>query len=368
VRKNSPTDLYVLRGLADFYRRQGSGPALAMHLNRAANDLGKALADDLDDAALHSALVEVLDQRGRRDAAAACASVAFALGLADANVVAHTDKEGNVSGAGGAAFSELLDDLMYPESLHPAVRILFRHGADALNKLVPFDIKTFGADKLDRRHPLRNTAQELSRWVGASDIEIYVTDRSPNAFVPVSDQPPVLLVGRALLDTISRGEQQFLIARALKLAKAQLSLACRVRPDELSTMLHALIRSHVPDFAPEGADVMLLDDMGRRLTKLLPRKAREDLLPHLIELAGVPNLDLTKTYEVASEAANRAALLATGSAPAALSALHKLAGLPAHVRPSAATLAQVVEARDLVLFAISEAHFEARQRAGVDTR
>ncbi len=368
VRRGAPTDLYVLRGLADFYRRQDSGPALAMHLNRAANDLSHALSANPADPALYHALVEVLDQRGRRDAASACASVAYALGLADATVSAHTDNDGNVAGVGGAAFSELLDDLVYPESLHPAVRIMFRYGAEALNKAVPFDVRGFGAEKLDRRHPLRSTAQELARWVGASEIEIYVTERSPNAFVPAQDSPVTLLVGRSILDTLGRGEQQFLIARALKLAKSQMSLACRVRPEELALMLHALIRANLPDFAPEGTDLAVLEDMSRRIGKFLSKRAREELLPHLIELAGETTLDLTKTYEVASEAANRAALLATGQAPAALLALHKLAGVSPQVRPSAETLNQVVEARDLVLFALSEAHFEARQRAGADRR
>jgi tetratricopeptide (TPR) repeat protein len=368
VRRGAPTDLYVLRGLADFYRRQDSGPALAMHLNRAANDLSHALSSNLSEPALHSALVEVLDQRGRRDAASACASMAVALGLAEGSVSAHTDNEGNIPGVGGAAFSELLDDLIYPESLHPAVRIVFRHGAEALNKAVPFDVRGFGAEKLDRRHPLRSTAQELARWVGANEIEIYVTERSPNAFVPAQDAPVTLLVGRSILETLSRGEQQFLVARALKLAKAQMSLACRVRPDELALMLHSLIRASLPDFVPDGGDVALVEDMSRRIGKFLSKKAREELLPHLIELAGEPNLDLTKTYEVASQAANRAALLATGQAPAALSALHKLAGVSAQVRPNADTLTQVAEARELVLFALSEAHFEARQRAGADRR
>ena len=39
--------------------------------------------------------------------------------------------------------------------------------------------------------------------MGASEIEIYVTDRSPNAFVPAQDSPVTLLVGRSILDTLS---------------------------------------------------------------------------------------------------------------------------------------------------------------------
>jgi hypothetical protein len=69
---------------------------------------------------------------------------------------------------------------------------------------------------------------------------------------------------------------------------------------------------------------------------------------------------------MASTAANRAGLLATGSTPAAANALCRLAGMVSITRTNTMSIAQVAEARDLVMFSISEAHFEARQRAGVD--
>jgi len=368
LRKGAPTDLYVLRGLADFYRRQNAASALAMHLNRAANDLRTVIADEVDDAALWSALVEVLEQRGRKDAAGACASAAFALGLADASVVAHTDNEGGIPGVGGAAFSELLDDLLYPESMNPAVRVVFRHAAEALNKAAPFDLRALGGERLDKRHALRGTSQEIARWMSVPEVEIYVTDQLPFAFVPIQDSPVALLVGKTLLDTLTRGEAQFLVARALKMARAQMSLCCRVRPEEVGMMLHALIRAHAPDYAPEGIDVGLLDEWGKRISKHLSKKTREELLPHLVELETADNFEPTRIYEMASTAASRAGLLATGSVPSAATALCKLAGMPSSTRHNAMSMSQVAETRDLLLFAISEAHFEARQRAGVDRR
>jgi hypothetical protein len=87
-----------------------------------------------------------------------------------------------------------------------------------------------------------------------------------------------------------------------------------------------------------------------------------------MELMGSPNFDPARVYTIASTAGNRAGLLATGSLSSALSALIKLAGLR-HERPfDRALLERVDEARDLLSFALSEAHFEARLRAGVDLR
>src|SRR5690606_12652825 len=122
MRRAAPTDLHVLRGVADFYRRTSAQTALVMHLNRAANDLRHALSAELDDAGLWAALVEVLRERGRDDAAATCASAAYALGLADPKVAAYTNN-GSVPGFASAAFSELLDDLVFPDNLPPSVRI-----------------------------------------------------------------------------------------------------------------------------------------------------------------------------------------------------------------------------------------------------
>jgi hypothetical protein len=309
----------------------------------------------------------MLDERQRRDAARACASAAFALGLADQAVAQHTDNEGNVPGVGGAAFSELLDDLVFPDNMPSGARILFRYGAEAFNKVAPFDVRLVGGEKIDKKHPLRAVVQEMSRWVNAGDIEVYATPQLPFAFVPVGDGPIQLLVGRTLLDSLSRGEQQFLVARALKIARAQMSITCRIRPDEMGLMLLALVRLQAPELAPEGVDLAALDDMTRRVHKQVSKRAREDLLPHLMELAGASDFDPAHSYYLASTAGNRAGLLATGSLPSALSALTKLAGVTRE-RTTATIVAQVEEARDLLRFAISESHFEARQRAGADRR
>jgi hypothetical protein len=87
-----------------------------------------------------------------------------------------------------------------------------------------------------------------------------------------------------------------------------------------------------------------------------------------MELMGAPNFDPARVYTVASTAGNRAGLLATGSIGHALSALIKLAGLRYDHPIDRDLLEKVEEARDLLSFALSEAHFEARLRAGVDLR
>ena len=143
--------------------------------------------------------MEVLEEKGRKDAAGAAASAAFSLGVADGKLARHLDSEGGVSGLGTAAFSELLDDLMFPTLMPPSVRILFRHGAEAMNRAAPVDLKTLAGEKLERKHPLRAVASELAKLSGLGDAEVFVTAQLPYAFVPVSEAPFQILVGRTIL-------------------------------------------------------------------------------------------------------------------------------------------------------------------------
>jgi tetratricopeptide (TPR) repeat protein len=368
LRRDTPVDPEVLRALVAFYRRQGALSALAMHLNRATSDLRTVVEREPDRSEAWLSLIDVLDEKHRPDAARVAASAAIACGVESSRARGLVEADGSVPGVSGAAFSELLDDLVFGEQMPPSTRIVFRHGAEALNKAAPFDLRAVGGERLDRRHPLRAIVQEASRWAGLPEAEVFITAHLPLAFVPVSDAPAQLLVGQTLLDTLTRGEQLFLSARALKIARAQMSLTSRVRPDEMGLLLHGLIRSQMPGYEPAGVDLSVIDEMGRRVMKHMSRRSLTELLPHLMELMGAANFDPARVYTVASTAGNRAGLLATGSLGHALSALIKLAGLQYDRPLDRELLEKVEEARDLLSFALSEAHFEARLRAGVDLR
>jgi hypothetical protein len=87
----------------------------------------------------------------------------------------------------------------------------------------------------------------------------------------------------------------------------------------------------------------------------------------VFEMAGAPEYEPQKLPLAVSELGDRAALLMTGNTPAALSALARLAGegLPADPHARVAQVRRSVESASLVSFAISDAYFDARQRAGL---
>ncbi|MEY4510060.1 MAG: hypothetical protein RLZZ450_2182 [Pseudomonadota bacterium] len=374
LRRAHPTDHDLLRALAGLLRRTNAHVALAMHLNRAVNDLRHALTEHFDDIELWRCVLDMLIERGRLDVASQCATTALALGVEAPEFHKEARTEAERQGIGAAALSELLDDLVFPESSPPSLRIVFRHAAEALNRTAPLDLRLLGAEKLDKKHPLRAVVAEQARWVAHRDIELFVSAELPYAFVPIQESPVQLLVGRALVDNLSVEEQHFLVARALKIARAQMSIACRLGPQQLELLLHGLVRSQVPSHAPSFLELSALDDAARRVGKQLSRRAQSELVPHLLELtyAGVPRFDGANVYGVVSVAGSRAGLLATSDIGSALSALIKLAGQSGgnerRTTPLTAAVAQVEEARELVSFAISEGYFEARMRAGKEGR
>ncbi|MCZ7679167.1 MAG: hypothetical protein M5U28_10610 [Sandaracinaceae bacterium] len=368
ARRNAPTDLAVLRAMAELYQRQSAANALGMHLHRAVNDFRHALEADLGDAAAWPGLVEVLGWRGDTDSASVAASAAQALGITDVEMGKLVDARGAAPGLGGAGASEALDDLLAPEDLSAPTRAVFKLAGDALEKSLPFDVNAYRAEKLNPRDTaIRPLALEIGRWFGVPDPQLYVTSAAPRVCVPVYSNPVTLLIGSELLGITDDREKVFVLARAFKIAHAQLSVVVRAQPQEVVALVGGLVLSYDPHHVAPGADPAHVAEAARRIVKNVQRKAQNELGPLVFEMAGRPGYDPARFAMAASEWGNRVGLLASGSAPAAFSALAKLSGereVPPDPTARIAMLSRFPEAMSLLSFSISDACFEARRRAG----
>lgn len=366
ARRNAPTDLAVLRALADFYRRQNAGNAMAMHLNRAVNDFRHALEADLGDAAAWPGLVEVLTWRGDADAASVAASAALALGIVDVEMSKLVDARGAAPGIGAVAASEQLDELLAPQQLPAPTRSVFKIAGEALEKSLPFDMSAYRAEKIGGRDTtIRPIALEVARWFQMPEPQLFVTTAAPRVCVPVYSNPVTLLIGSELVGITDDREKLFVLVRAMKIAHAQLSVVVRAQPQEVAALLGGLVSMYDANHRAPGADPAHTAEAARRLTKNLQRKG--DLGPLVFEMAGRPGYEPARLAMAASEWGNRTALVASGSAPAAFAALAKLSGereLPSDPAARIAMLSRFPEAASLLTFAVSDAHFESRRRAG----
>ncbi len=368
ARKNASTDLQVLRALADFYKRQGAANALTMHLNRAVSDFRNAIKADLGDAAAWPGLVEVLGWRGDLDAGAAAASAAQAIGIVDVEMSKLLDVRGAAPGKGPAAAFENLDELLAPPPLPAPLRAVFRLAGETLERSLPFELAAYRAEKVGGRDTtIRPIAMECARWFGIAEPQIYITSAAPRVCVPVFSNPVTLLIGSELIGITDDREKLFVLVRALKIAQAQLSVVVRAQPQEVLALMGGLVQSYDPHHQPRGIDPTLVGDAARRIAKNVNKRTRDALGPMVFEMAGRPGYDPSRLAMASSEWGNRTALIASGSAPAAFSALAKLSGereLPNDPAARIAMLTRFPEASSLLNFAISDTHFEARRRAG----
>jgi tetratricopeptide (TPR) repeat protein len=371
ARKKAPTDLVVLRAMVDLYERQRAPAALAMHLGRAAGDFRRLVEEDATSVDAWSGLVEVLDWKDRRDAARAVASVATALGVHDVGLGSRLDSLGGIPGAGTAAADADLRDAIAPRMLNRTVFEVFRLGGEAFDKALPFDAKAWRAEKLPARGPsLRDEAMRVARIFGISDVQVLVTSAAPRLCVAVGDRPATILVGHDLAASTTEAERAVLFTRALGIIHAGLAVVMRSQPEAVLLLVGGLLKSIDPMYAHAQLDPRALDDMAKRIGKNIPRKNRDALVPLAIEMGGAPGFDPSRLGLHAAELGDRLALLALGATPSTLSALLALANtrLPeaAGAAERVAATKKVPEAWSLVRFAISDAHFDARHRAGAD--
>ncbi len=368
LRAEQPTEIDVILAVADHYQSQGAAPAEAMHLNRAVADLRVAIDANPGSEALWTTLVRVLHRRHGPGPASCAASAAIALGHPASLFVGDVSKRNEALGEPRVPMSKLVDEIVAPVGLPQTLRRLFALSEQSFDKALPFD-----ASAWHLRRPsgpfmaLVEEASAVAEALGISEPRIRVTQVAPAACMPVSGDPPTIVVGCKLDELTNPRERVFLFARALKVAGNHLAPALRARPEDLDVALLALLQGH--DASRGGHPrARELQNLRSKLLKSVPRRWRDEVESLVLELRGSAGFATRSVPMAISELGDRVALTLTGDVPSAVDALLKIAG---HDPPSSdsARLTAILQNREawaIVRFAISDAHFEARTQAGVD--
>ncbi len=368
LRAEQPTEPDVILALADYYQRQGAAPAEAMHLNRALSDLRTAIDRNPGDEALWTTLVRVLQRRHGPGPASCAASAAIASGhpasLFEGAVLGH----GEALGEAKVPLSGLVDAVVAPDGLPETARRLFALCEHAFDKVLPFDAGAWRLRKPTSEHrSLVEEAGAVAEMLGISEPRLRITYVAPAACMPVSGDPPTIVVGGNLHKITNARERLFLFARALKVAANHLAPALRARPEDLDIALSALLQEHRASQGNEAERPQLLD-LRKRLLKAVPRRSRDEVDSLALELKGNTRFSTRAVPFAIAELGNRVALTLTGDVPSAVSALLKIAGhdVPAGDDRRLSAIEETPEPSALVRFAMSDTHFEARAQAGVD--
>ncbi len=359
ARREFPTDVGVLRALAEFYIRQKQMPAVHILLDRAAADARRALAAGRFGPALFEMMAAVYDLRGKSDAARAVSAA----------LAAFTGEPVQISGADARGGDPRLDDLLAPELVTPALRALLSKTGDALDSAVPLDFRALRAAPLQHGSPLQPAIQQLAAGMGVPGIQIFVSSQLGQTCLPASSNPPTLVLGESLLTTPNVAARTFLLARAIKLIQAHASAVMRTPPKDLPVLIAAWLQLFNPSWAPQGINPTAMTDVSRRLQAALPRRLDPDVGIMALEVAGAVGTQTLALGPLVLTWADRAALLVVGNPSAALDGIAWANGLregaPSDAEQRAGWIGRIAEAKEIIAYSVSDAYAEARARSGL---
>lgn len=359
ARKSYPKSDLALRALVQFYQRSGQGPSASVLLDRAVADARRALSTGRFEPYLFETLWTAAELRGREDAAA----------IARATVMALEGQETSLSGAGLGAGDPQIDDLLAPEVMTPAFRELLLKTGSLLDQVVPFNFDAIRAAKFDEPGELADELDQLTNAYGLSELRVMVSPVLGSVCIPVSSHPPTIVFGQSLAAGEPTLVRTFLIHRALKVVQTNCAALARTAPIDLWPLLAAYLKVLSPSFAPQGVDTGKFQEAIARFAKLPKPAASNDLGVLASEVIGsIGNRASTLNTAVNGWGA-RAALLAVADPNVALSAIALASGAmngpPQEGKDRVTWVGRNAEARDLIVFSVSDAYSDARARLGL---
>lgn len=363
LRREQPLDVGALRALVEFHLRQGQRAPVQILLDRSAGDARRAFAAGRFSAALFEVLEAVSTLRGRTDAAAA----------AGAALAAFEGRRVTLRGAESRACDRRLDDTVAPELLTSAFRALLGRTGAALEAALPLDVTALDARPPEPSAvPLANVVGQLATGAGVGPVQVMISPRLGTACLAgQSAGGPVLVLGVGLVTTPNERARTFVILRALKLLQAKAAVLTRAQAGDLPVLLGAWLKAFHPTWSPEGVSPSTLAETSRRVEAGLRevRDRGDDDAVLALEAIGTVGQKLTEVAPQIAAWANRVALLGVGNVGDALEgvawSLGATEGAPKDPAERAAWITRTPEARNLLVFATSDAHADVRAALGV---
>jgi len=357
ARREHPTDVVVLRALAEFYVRHKQTPALNILLDRAAADARRAFAAGRFAPALFEIMRAVFDLRGQAEAAR----------IVGASLLAIEGKPAEVRGAFGPALDTRIDDVIAPDVLSSGLRALLARAGSMLDVASPIDLRALGAQPAGpEARIVHELAGSFASGLGLAPPKIYISKTIGRTCLPATSDPPSLVIGEALLSSTNERAVAFLVMRAMKLISARASALVRTTSTDLAALIPAWLQALAPAWTPQGVNPTALATAVKKIALSSPPAISEEVVSLAMEVASQLGTRASTLGGLATAWANRAALLGVGDPNAALEAvawsLGNKDGAPTDTATRAAWIGRTHEAKDLLIFSVGDSYAEARAR------
>lgn len=258
--------------------------------------------------------------------------------------------------------------LMHPAQRGPIHDVLVAVVADLGKPFADGDIEAVDKKMVFRpkaEDSVRRLADEIAANLGAPPFDVHKSETRRSLVRAFTAQPAVLAVGVDVAKLQPTREQRFLIGREILALFAGHTLTRSLDARGLAALLTAIGRSVDKSFPHLGdaAAAPDLEGLTKKVGSALSRKAKAALAEPLQALAAAPRLDFKGFLDAAQLSEARAGLLLSGAFDAAVRLIAKDAGKPlaTDAQKLVTTLESEPRLADLVSFALSDEHFQARQ-------
>jgi hypothetical protein len=263
--------------------------------------------------------------------------------------------------------SMVIDDASLPELADPedggAIASLMRELGTTISEAIGPSLSALGVTKKERvdpkaGHPIRN---EIVAWAGAlgiGELEVYVGGRDPGAVFGVATEVPSIVVGEGVRAPLSPVYRQAVARELFALRRGTTVLAHREAPEVSALIVAACRLGGVELQAPAFA---MLSEFQRLLGKEMPRRVKK-ILPELARNVADSGEDLLLFYRAATSSLDRMAAVAAGDVS------WVLAGDARNRGRQPASLEGEERMRRLLVFVLSPAYLELRERLGMGVR
>ena len=187
--------------------------------------------------------------------------------------------------------------------------------------------------------------------------------------IPAAMDPPTVVFGLGLVTADDADVRDFMIHRAIKVLQTRTAALARTAPIDLWPLVAAYLKLHSPSFEPAGVDAAKVSAFYDAMAPHAPKFGPQMSLLASEVISNIGNR--ASSLNTQSNAwGSRCALIALGDPNVALEAIAwasgSSSGPPSSGPERVRWIGRQAEARDLIVFSVSDGYAAARTALGIE--